>query len=52
MQEWINAVFTSDWLLGFSMGIATKAILKGLRNVRGEFSQGGEDRGRRKPPAP
>lgn len=37
MQEWLNSVMTTNWLLGFSMGIATKAFLNGIENVTEQF---------------
>lgn len=43
MQEWLDAIFSMEWLLGFSMGVATKAMLQGVRSVIDEFTSDRSD---------
>lgn len=46
MQEWIDAVMTTEWLLGASMALGGKKVLTWIRDVREEFArpagEGGE----------
>lgn len=43
MQEWIEAIESAEWLLGFAMGIAGKRIANGAKKVLRGFTDDATD---------
>lgn len=45
MQEWINAILTAEWLLGFAMALAFKNLSKAVSSrIRAGLSPDKDER--------